>query len=1576
MITEESKYQTEYAKIQSKILAVGEDFRGELDTTWRQSVSLLVDEITPELEKGIAAFTNSIDLTEISSEEEVEAIRRIFREIPELAQSGAVDIEKLNTQIADINKEFARTGNIEDYNLNMRALAKSVSESTGWDANVLYEMFTKINDGTLKSATGLDTFLEAFGRTRQELNNGDSVAKALHKQFNEINDFLDTLELHDFGNVDANLELRMNLQNNEDIPKQIKDMVNTLVDAGVEDRYILPIAGQVMMSLQDGKIDENELYFIEQQLVRELTEELGDEKKVDLAVKGILNSFNSEEMIKAIEDELGDQKVEKEVTITADNPEKIEEINKAIELLASRPDVDKAVRAVVEGEEDLVLFAEIIRNLPVNEDFTNSFIIDNADALSKLNSYKEVVEYINGLPDEVKKKYGIETTGLDETSEKVEKIDQTINTVNQKELKVKSTNDDVLQTIEDVEALIEISSKVEEGKYKIEIDANTQAAIDNINLLKDSVNNLNSELGKGKTVSYKAETAQAAKNISGLIARVNQIKKLTGKTFKYYATTAQAAKNISGLITRVDQLNKKKGKTFTWNANTAQAAKNITGLINKIDQINGKKSSKTFSYTTTIEQQTVSEVDTSIAIPDSVSDSVSPVSTVADEIAGQTSRIQASLRTGIGEINTFSSNMARATSKTPIAITDGDIHNSIKYSINLIKELENRIDSVGNSLSTLDKKMEKAVGKEKIQYLQQQNTLYQEQLNLQKELEDKLIRQRNYYKYYLESKGVNFNSDGNATNYEELLLKKEKELESLEKIANKEKATDAQKNAYENAKNALEEFNKFADAYFDVAFSELPKVQEEWENISNSIKENTEAIKNLTREQELYTKNTKLRELDMLLDEINDKQDLLNEKMSTASGDDKVKYQEEYLQLLNKEIKLQEERIKQYESSLTVFQKELSGFGFNFDISGTIQNLDEILNKYQNSKDLEYLNNLLEEYFEIQRDNLPDAKKDWESLKNEIDNTATSIANLKQEIADLHVDSGYKDHERDLAEVENKLAINQIHLDNSTGKNQIEYLEQRIALTRDLKKETQDLLDYEISRRNSLMSQLNGYGFNFRDDGSIVNYGGVIAQLKETLSDDEFEKVFSNIEEYLDITYQSIPDLQQSLTELGYSIEDYEDQLQDLLRQRALDSHINKVKELETEYDKLADTLDIIDIKLKHAVGSEKLNLLEQQIELLEEQKQIQAELMDQYKAMARIYRRDLSSYGVEFDVDGNITNLDEVLNEYQDHKDIEKLKDLIDEYLEIQRDQLPEIEKEWESLNAAIKDAYKDQLSTTQDMEEKITSIYKKQIEERIEAMNKETDAKIKALKEQQDAYNKYRDEVNYKDEYNEKLDEINKLQAQLDVAMRGTSLSGQQKVKELQGLLAEAQKELNEITQNKIDSDINDLYDKEAERIEEENQSAIDKLKEEWSDSKIAQMVADALGSGVFTDIEGNVHSLEDTLINFAEETGELFGAMGAVIKSELITNLEIARDTVLELENILKQLDLSEYVSATTSFSVDNASVGHLPEQVSNQVVFESSLINIEGNVDSNVVDDLKEYGEQLTKDIIDKIYSSIR
>ena len=1447
MLTEESNFQTQYSDIQSRIVEYSNIFREEMDSTWRNSAGLLTKELAPEMEKSISSLLNVLDFSEISDENELEAVRRIFRELPELAQSSAVDVAKLVSQISDINKEFANTGNLEDYHTNMKALAKSISEETEWDASVLEELFTKITDGTLESASSLDTFLETFGRTREQLQNGDSLAKALQEQFNEMESFLNTLSDHDFSNVEANLKLRMNLQENTDIPKQIRDMVDKLSKAGVEDRYIISVAGELMMSLKDGKLDEVEV----EELRRRLQYELGgkmSEQEIEMTVNGILASFNTEEMLKSIEGELGSEKVTKEVTIEADDPDKIEAINKAMDKVAKREKVYAAIESVIDGDnEKFLLFAEIIEKLPASKEFTNKFIIENADALSKLTSYQEVVDYINSLPDEVKKTYGITTEGLEKTLDDTKELEKTITGVNSNELKVTASNDDVLQTIEDVEALIEISAKVEDGKYKIDIDANTQTAIDNINSFKNSVNDLNKSLSSSKTVSYNANTAQAAKNISGLITRVNEIKKLTGKTFKYYADTAQAAKNISGLITRVDQINKRNGKTFTWHANTAQAAKNISGLINRIDQINGKRS-KTFNYTvnTSYEKQSLGDEDYAPSLPEVNTYTVSPLSSVADEIASQTSSIQASLRTGIGEINSFSSNMARAsTQSTPLAIQGYNIHDTLKYNIKLLQELENRISKVNNEISLLDKKMENAVGTTKIKYLQQQNELYKEQANIQKELQSNLQKQHNYYKYYLQQKGFSFNSDGNLTNYEEKLLAMEKELARLEAEADKasdkynsytgdnEKTKNSLKSTYEAAKkkadnyaDSLAEIKKHLDAYLDVTFTELPKATEEWQGLQNAIAENSKEIENLNRQNKLYKFNNAIKEVETQIDSLSDKLDILSIKMELEGTDSK--HIQQYINLLQQQQNLQQSLINNYKSSMGAYQDDLRKYGFSFDQSGQITNLDETLNKHQNSSDLEHINSILDEYLSLIGDKLPDAEKELLSI---------TLSITKQQKA-----------------------------------------------------------------------------------------------------------------------------------------------LEELVRTQKLAPFTNKILELNEALESTSNELDMISSKLEYAYGKDKLKLLDQQIEKYKEQQKIQQELIDQHKAQMGVYQSELFKYGFNFGSDGSVLNIASVLGNYEG-EGLEYVKNLLQEYLDIQNGDLPDAEKAWQDLDNAIKDTLKNQLDTTKDIENKITDIYKKQIEERIKALNKETDAKLKALKKQQDAYNKYREEVDYKEEYDEKLAEVLEIQKQLDIAMKDSSLNGQKKVQELQKELAAAQKELQKLTQDKIDQNINDMFDKEAERLEEENNKAIENLENTWSDSKIAEMVAQALGSGVFTDIEGNVHSLEDVLVDFAEESGELFGVLGSIIESELITNLQIAKDTVRELSSIMSEFDLVGYTSTQISRSIQGvtsrmANSGTYATTNNNNINITSPIINIEGNVDANVVEELKKVSEKIKIDVIDAIAGSIR
>lgn len=90
----------------------------------------------------------------------------------------------------------------------------------------------------------------------------------------------------------------------------------------------------------------------------------------------------------------------------------------------------------------------------------------------------------------------------------------------------------------------------------------------------------------------------------------------------------------------------------------------------------------------------------------------------------------------------------------------------------------------------------------------------------------------------------------------------------------------------------------------------------------------------------------------------------------------------------------------------------------------------------------------------------------------------------------------------------------------------------------------------------------------------------------------------------------------------------------------------------------------------------------------------------------------------------------------------------------------------------------------------------------ERIDKINEEKDAQVKALNEAKDAYNRYRDEVDYKDDYDEQLKAVKDLQKKIEIAKRDDSLSGAKRVADLQEQLLEEQKNLEKMVQDKIDS------------------------------------------------------------------------------------------------------------------------------------------------------------------------------
>ena len=100
-----------------------------------------------------------------------------------------------------------------------------------------------------------------------------------------------------------------------------------------------------------------------------------------------------------------------------------------------------------------------------------------------------------------------------------------------------------------------------------------------------------------------------------------------------------------------------------------------------------------------------------------------------------------------------------------------------------------------------------------------------------------------------------------------------------------------------------------------------------------------------------------------------------------------------------------------------------------------------------------------------------------------------------------------------------------------------------------------------------------------------------------------------------------------------------------------------------------------------------------------------------------------------------------------------------------------------------------------------------------------------------------------------------------------------------------------------------------------------------------------------------------------------------MGTVIKSELISNLDIAMDTFRDLGNIIKNLDLEKFSTLSKGFNVNMRSMPSVAN-LSPSLVLNAPMIHIEGNADKDVIEDLKSFGDKIVNDVINKISSSIR
>lgn len=1245
---------------------------------------------------------------------------RNFNKLSESLDGNNKKIIEWRNVMDKANESYQQTGDIESYQKAIKGVATELASLTGTNVQDWITGFTKPLEGALdESSIALNEYLKNYKKSFTDIEMNDPVAIRIKTEFEATNNFLE--EITSAGDYQGQMDILVNYKNNEaemdKLPYQLQRIITGSFDGGDKLKdWELPVIMTLATQIQsNGEFDNGTFSLITKMLNGTMTEaeikagiKLDDEHTLNSEVVGQINELNkNKDMNIKVGVEADDHKLRKDLeTILKGNDNKqlrldlianfddrkFQSFADSIKDLDTDKQIDIVETFVQNGDLTASEYEQLLSSLPeevqtyIRSEFDDSGVTDAENSIYNLKEVYNIL--IDIQDDEARQKLTDFANKLDTLiKDKNLKLDllQGVNDARKGEGvdglldamdKIKQLPKE--QRIQILADITDFSAKMNEADRKKIADKSAEVIGDTSDA-DSKLDNYNKKDAEDKNSKITADASQANNTTDNF-----NKKELEDKSCGLYAHDVNASstiKEINGM-----RIAKKTAEIVVSVVETVKGAWNWLvnrggskgGVYSKNYQVPSHKSISDFTNIS----------DNPVAIDDGVSAQSMDFNSMSDSpsVVDSDSTID-NTSSAISKVKAFTTQALRGFTDIGKSTTIGtkiDIKKStldaIEYSVNLMQELEYRIDNVNDKLSLLDVKMENAVGAKKIEYLQKQNALYEEQAKLQKELYDNLTQEKGIVKDKLKNYGFKFDKQGNLTQYEEVLLKMEKRAKELEDQAEKasKKASD-----YDTKSSSVD-----SDKY-DTSSKKLTKKQKE-----------------------------------------------------------KIKKAKKQAQ---KQAKAESEASKKTKKSL---QKKADS---SKDAS------DEYKEKLEKVKDL------TEQYLKMQRDEIPDAEKEWLEMQNAIKKNNDEIEKL---------------------ELEDKL-------------------------------------------------------YKFK----------------------------------------------------------------------------NSVTGLTNQYDIWGDKIDLIDTKLNNSLQTDKVSLYQQKLSALNKQLEIQEKTLDSLKNQLPVYQEALAKYGVQFGENGNIINMSNVLNKYQNSEDLEKINDLMEEYNDLIRDTIPNAQQEYEDLNNAIQDVYNSQLDVVKDIEDKITDVIKDQIDKRKDLIQKQYDKEIELLNKRKDEYNNNKNTNDYYKNLEEAQSEIDKIQAKINRLSFDNSLSSKSKISDLMDDLKDAQDKYNDLVNDRQDDLINNMYDDEIDRLQKEQEDKIQELEDKWSDSKIAELVSQALGTQQFIDIDGNVHNLQDTLISFAEESGDALGILGDKIKSELVLNLQDALEYAKDYSNIFDNLGLKHLGNVNYSDKLNN-------------------------------------------------------
>ena len=339
--------------------------------------------------------------------------------------------------------------------------------------------------------------------------------------------------------------------------------------------------------------------------------------------------------------------------------------------------------------------------------------------------------------------------------------------------------------------------------------------------------------------------------------------------------------------------------------------------------------------------------------------------------------------------------------------------------------------------------------------------------------------------------------------------------------------------------------------------------------------------------------------------------------------------------------------------------------------------------------------------------------------------------------------------------------------------------------------------------------------------------------------------------------------------------------------------------------------------------------------------------------------------------------------------QNVQNIQNMVNAYNNMLHQTLPQTVSAIDSVNSEIQGVYNSMLQTASSVESQITQIIQKQVSERKQAIQNSTNAEVDAYNKVLTAMQQKHSESTYETGLETQKTTLAQLQSEVDNAELDHSLVGMARLSELKKQLKAQQTAISQTVSSHEYQNAQNKINKEIADAQAKAKTETDDIDKTWNTKKIAETVKQAILSGSFTDVQGQVVKTKQVWVNFADTFNNGLGVMGNKMKDDFIKNLEEAQKIMGNISEINKQMGYYNTSQTKSSWiqPQENSSfmaivpVGYNHRIHNNssdsstpQVNFNAPLVQVSGNVGNTT--DLHKFTKDLEQKVTNHIVKNLR